>query len=120
MFQTIKLKSEYEGLWGSHLAVAEQAALLEGEQDHVSVLRGVLEADLLRPVLEDSGRLVDDPVRAEERHHQAARCPGNVNADVHGHLAVRFAGKAHGEELRHVPGDLHVSVPVAALVLDQR
>lgn len=50
-----------------HLVLAEQVFLLKGEQDDVSVVSRVFDADFLCSVLQHSRRLVDDPVWTEER-----------------------------------------------------
>lgn len=50
----------------SHLVLAEEVLFPEREQEDVSAVGRMFEADVLCSVLQHSRSLVDDPVRAEE------------------------------------------------------
>lgn len=103
----------------SHLALAEEVLLSEGEEDDVPVVSRMFDAHVLSFVLQHSRCFVDDPVGAEQRQGHAAGCPHHVNADVHGHAGVRFADEANVEKLGHFLMDTNVAVPVTALVSNQ-
>lgn len=103
----------------SHLALAEQVLLPEGEEDDVPEVSRVFDADLVRSILQHSARLVNDPVGAEERQHQAARRLHHVDVHIHRHAAVQVTGETHGKELGHFLFDPEVSMPVATLIPHQ-
>lgn len=103
----------------SHLALAEEVLLSEGEKDDVPVVSRMFDAHVLSLVLQHSRRFVDDPVGAEQRQGHAAGRPHHVNADVHRHAGVRFADEADVEKFGHFLMDANVAVPVAALVPNQ-
>lgn len=79
----------------------------------------MLDVGVFCSVLQNAGRLVDDPVGAEDREDQPARHAGHVNTHVHSQLFAGVAAEADREELWHVWTDLYVAVPVTALVLYQ-
>lgn len=103
----------------SHLILAEEILLPEGEQDDVSKVSWVFDADVLGSVLQHSRRLVDDPARTEERQQQAARRPGHVHTHIHCHVGVGVAGESDSEELWHFLYDANMPMPVAALIPHQ-
>lgn len=103
----------------THLALAEEVLLSEGEEDDVPEVSRMLQADVLSSVLQHSTCFVDDPVWAEQGQGHAARCPHDVDTDVHRQAAVPVTHQANAEKFCQLLLDPNVTVPVATLILDQ-
>lgn len=103
----------------SHLALTEEVLLSEGEEDDVPEVSRMFEADVLGSVLQHSRCFVDDPVWAEQGQGHAARCPHDVNTDVHRHAGVQLTYEANVEKFCQFLLDTDVSVPVTTLIPDQ-
>lgn len=91
-------------IWGlyikthyTHFVLAENVFLFEGEQYDITEICRVFDVDVFSPVLQHTGCLVDDPVRAEDGNDEPSSYVARVCIHVYSELLAGVTGKAHRE-----------------------